>query len=69
MVNTEVCVLQMMPKNVGVIVLAMKILPKAWRLNRVNPQSALALRKSYVPWRHTHYTCTRRSITVQETKK
>ena len=29
MVNTEVCVLQMMTKNVGVIDLAMKILPKA----------------------------------------
>ena len=28
MVNTEVCVLQMMPKNVGVIVLAMKISPE-----------------------------------------
>ena len=44
MVNTEVCVLQMMPKNVGVIVLAMKISPKAWRVHHVNPQSALALR-------------------------
>ena len=31
MVNTEVFVLQMMTKNVGVIVLAMKISPKAWR--------------------------------------
>ena len=55
MVNTEFCVLQMMTKNVGVIVLAMKISPKAWRARRVNPQSALVLRKSYVPWRHTHY--------------
>ena len=55
MVNTEVCVLPMMPKNVGVIVLAMKISPKAWRVHRVNPQSALALRKSYAPWRHTRY--------------
>ena len=55
MVNTEVCVLQMMTKNVGVIVLVMKISPKAGRAHRVNPQSALTLRKSYVPWRHTHY--------------
>ena len=29
MVNTEVCVLKMMTKNMGVIVLAMKISPKA----------------------------------------
>ena len=29
MVNAEVCVLQMMTKNVGVVVLAMKISPKA----------------------------------------
>ena len=49
MVNTEVYVLQMMPKNVGVIVLAMKISTKACRLHRVNSQSALAFRKSYVP--------------------
>ena len=28
-VNTEICVLQVMTKNVGVIVLAMKISPKA----------------------------------------
>ena len=49
MVNTEVCVLQMMPKNVEVIVLLMKISHKARRVHRVNPQSALALRKSYVP--------------------
>ena len=49
MVNTEVCVLQMMPKYVGVIVLAMKISPKACRVHRINPQSALTLRKSYVP--------------------
>ena len=55
MINIEVGMLQMMPKNVGVIVLAMKISPKAWRVHRVNPQSALALRKSYVPLRHTHY--------------
>ena len=55
MVNTEVYVLQLMPKNVGVIVLAMKISPEAWRVHRVNQQSALALRKSYVPWRHAHY--------------
>ena len=55
MVNTEVSVLPMMPKNVGVIVLAMKISSKAWRVHRVNPQSALALRKSYAPWRYTRY--------------
>ena len=55
MVNTEVYVLQMMPKNVRVIVLAIKISPKVCRLHRVNLQSALALRKSFVPGRHTHY--------------
>ena len=49
MVNTEVCVLQMMTKNVGVIVLAMKLSPESMTRTSRKSKSALALRQSYVP--------------------